>query len=189
MKILILSIVLLLQQKDDSARLWRNVGAYEGATPDDDRPLSAAQIEAIGKTLKTAKEFSECEDFESPDSVLQKLMFERLRISSNRETVLVEAGPGCLRGGQGANGSMWIVELNRGRVIVLASPAGGFEGYIYSVPVTANKGYRDIVVGWHDSAFEAGLMYFRFDGSQYRKLSQATARWDDDGKETIVPAK
>jgi len=84
---------------------------------------------------------------------------------------------------------MWIVQLNRGRVTVLASPAGGFEGYVYSVPITASRGYRDIVVGWHLSAFEAGLAYFRFDGTQYRKLSQDTARWDDDGHETITPSR
>ena len=84
---------------------------------------------------------------------------------------------------------MWIVQLNRGAVTVLASPAQEFEGYLYSVQASTNKGYRDIVVGWHSSASEIDLAWFRFDGIQYRKLSQATARWDDDGRETIVPNK
>ena len=190
MKILILSLTLLLQQRDDAASVWRRVGAYQGVTSRDDRDLSDAQVEAIIKKLKTEKEVSECEGFESTDSVLGQLQFQRLWLSSdNTEQVLVEAGPGCLRGGQGSNGAMWIVELKRGRVTVLASPAGGFVGYVYSVPITTGKGYRDIVVGWHLSASEAGLAYFRFDGTQYRKLSQATARWNDDGKQTIVPAK
>jgi len=189
MKILILGLVLLLQQEDDSASVWRSVGSYEGVTSGDDRPVSDAQAELIGKTLKTDEALKECEDFEAADSVVGKLRFKRLWLSSDKtETVLAEAGTGCLRGGQGSNGAMWIVALNRARVTVLASPAGGFEGYVYSVPITANKGYRDVVTGWHDSAFEAGLAYFRFDGIRYRKLSQATARWDDDGKETIIPS-
>jgi hypothetical protein len=190
MKILILSLVLLIQLKDDPASVWRNVGAYQGATPDDDRDLPDAQVAAIRKTLKTEKEILECQDSDSPDSVLGKLQFHRLKLSSEKtETILVQAGQGCLRGGQGSNGAMWIVKFNRGRVSVLASPATDFEGYIYSVPATTSKGYRDIVVGWHLSAFEAALAYFRFDGTQYRKLSQATARRDDDGKATIVPDK
>jgi hypothetical protein len=136
------------------------------------------------------KEVKECEDFESADSVLGNLRFQRLWLSSeNSETVLVEAGSGCLRGGQGSNGAMWIVQLNRGRVTLLASPAEGFEGYVYSVPITTGRGYRDIVVGWHLGASEVSLAYFRFDGAQYRKLSQATARFDDDGKETIAPSR
>jgi len=36
MKILILSLVLLLQQKDDSASVWRSVGTYQGVTSRDD---------------------------------------------------------------------------------------------------------------------------------------------------------
>ena len=188
MKALILSLVLLLQQKDDSANLWRGVGTYQGVTSRDDRDLSDAQVEAIIKKLKTEKEISQCEGFESADSVLGQLQFQRIGLSSdNTDQVLVEAGPGCLRGAQGSNGAMWIVELRRGRVIILASPAADFEGYVYSVPAASSKGYRDIVVGWHLSAVEAGLVYFRFDGTQYRKLSQATLRRDDDGKETIVP--
>ncbi len=189
MKVLILSLVLLLQQKDDPASVWRSVGAYEGGATEDDRPLSSAQVEAIRKTLKTDKEFMACGDSESADSLLQKLMFERLQISLNRETVLVEAGPGCLRGAQGANGPMWIVQINRGRITVLASPAEDFEGWIYSVQETGSKGCRDIVVGWHLSAFESTLGLFRFDGTRYRRLSLATLRRDDNGKETIVPNK
>jgi hypothetical protein len=187
MKILILSLVLLLQQKDDAASVWRSVGAYQGVTSRDDRDLSDTQVAAIRKKLKSDKEVVACGDFESADSVLERLEFQRVWLSSdNTQQVLVEAGPGC-RGG--ANGPMWIVQLNRGRVTVLASPAGGFEGYVYSVPITTSRGYRDIVVGWHDSASEAGLAYFRFDGTQYRKLSRVTARMDDNGKETLVLAK
>jgi hypothetical protein len=188
MKILILSLVLLLQQKDDSASVWRGVGAYRAVTLLDDRPLPSAQVDAIRKKLKTDERLN-CGDFESVDSVLEKLRFERISLSRNHETVLVEAGPGCLRGGQGSNGAMWIVEFNRGRVTVLASPALDFEGYVYAVPITTSRGYRDIVVGWHVSAFEAGLVYFRFDGTQYRKLSHATASRDEDDKVTIAPSR
>lgn len=189
MKVLVLSLVLLLQQKHDLDRIWPSVGAYRGTTVIDDRDLSDAQIQAITKTLKAAKEVSKCKDVESADSVLEKLTFERIELSSNHETVLVQAGPGCLRGGQGSNGAMWIFQLNRRGVTMLVSPAEDFGGYIYSVQTTASKGYRDIVRGWHLSASEASLAYFRFDGAQYRKLSQATARRDNNGKEGIVPAK
>jgi hypothetical protein len=141
------------------------------------------------KALKKDKQVAECRDEESADSVLQKLRFERIQLSSSGENVLVEAGPGCLRGGQGSNGAMWIVQLGRGNATVLASSAEGFEGYLYSVQATTSKGYRDIVLGWHMSASESGLACFRFDGTRYRTLSGATIRRDDDGNETITPAR
>lgn len=190
MKILILSVVLLLQQKNDSSNIWLNINAHQSVTFRDDRPVSAEEIAAIRKTLKTDKEVVLCDAFESIASVLGKLRFQRLSLSpDNAETVLVLAGPGCLRGGLGSNGAMWIVRLNRGRVTVLASPEEGFKGYIYAIPATSSKGYRDIVVGWHDSAFESGLVYFRFDGSEYHLLSRAKMKRDESGKETITPTR
>ena len=189
MKILFLSLVLLLQAKNEATSVWRSVGTYQGARPKDNHPLSAAQVEAIREALKKDEQVGECGDEESADSVLQKLRFERIQLSSNSEDVLVEAGPGCLRGGQGSNGAMWIVQLSRGNATVLASSAEGFEGYLYSVQATTSKGYRDIVLGWHGSARESGLTYFRFDGMRYRTLSGATLRRDDDGNETITPTR
>ena len=56
MKILILSLVLLLQQKDDPASVWRSVDAHRRVTSQDDRPLSGVQIEAIRKTLEKEEE-------------------------------------------------------------------------------------------------------------------------------------
>jgi hypothetical protein len=114
MKTLFLSLVLLLQAKNESTSVWRNVGTYQRTRPGDNRPLSAAQVEAVREALKKDEQLAECRDEESADSVLQKLRFERIQLSSSSENVLVEAGPGCLRGGQESYGAMWIVQLGRG---------------------------------------------------------------------------
>jgi len=189
MKILILSLILLLQAKDQSTTLWGNLHTYKSPGFSDDRPLSAAQLKTISEALRKEKYVAQCRSEESADSVLQKLRFKRIQLSPNRENVLVEAGAGCLRGGQGANGAMWIVQLGPGMATILASPAEGFDGWLYSVQTTASKGYRDIVLGWHISAREAGLGWFRFNGARYQRLSNATLKRDDNGNETVTPAK
>jgi hypothetical protein len=170
MKILILGLVLLLQAKDESTNVWRSLSTYQGANPVDDPALTATQIEAIREALKTDEQIVGCGPEESVASVLRKLRFKRIPLSSKSETALVEAGEGCLRGRQGSNGAMWIVQINRGIATVLASSAEGFEGWIYSIQATTSKGLRDIILGWHVSAREAGLTYFRFDGTRYRGL-------------------
>jgi hypothetical protein len=101
--------------------------------------------------------------------------------------LLIEAGRGCARGGQGSNGAMWLIRFDGLKPTLLASPQEGFNGWLYSVEPKASNGYRDVVLGWHMSAFEADLSYFRFDGKSYRRISSATFRADDDGTQKIIP--
>jgi hypothetical protein len=92
--------------------------------------------------------------------------------------ILAEAGMGCARGGQGANGAMWIVALDEPEPVLLAAPDNGFEGWLYSVRPSRSYGYRDVVLGWHWSAFETGLKYFQFDGKSYQCIGSAERNVD-----------
>ena len=82
---------------------------------------------------------------------------------------------------------MWLIRFDGTHPTLLASPQQRFNGWLYSVEPTTGNGYRDIVLGWHMSAFEADLSYFRFDGKSYRNISSATFRDDEDGTERIIP--
>jgi hypothetical protein len=84
---------------------------------------------------------------------------------------------------------MWVVQLSNDKASVLASPDEGFNGWLYAVQPSSNKGYKDIVLGWHMSSREAGLSYFRFDGIRYNLLSGADMKWDDSGNATITPVE
>ena len=91
------------------------------------------------------------------------------------------------RGGQGANGAMWVIRLDGVAPALLATPEQ-FSGWLFLVQPTQSHGYPDIVLGWHMSAREATLNYFRFDGRQYGRLGTASLLFDDDGNAKIVPA-
>jgi hypothetical protein len=118
---------------------------------------------------------------------LNNLSYETIPLSPQVKVLLVEAGRGCARGGQGSNGAMWLIRFDGLKPTLLASPQQGFNGWIYSVEPTTSSGYRDIVLGWHMSAFEADLSYFRFDGKFYRAIGSATFREDEDGTQRIIP--
>jgi hypothetical protein len=107
----------------------------------------------------------------------------------NGKVLLVEAGSGCGRGGQGSNGAMWIVRFEGARPVLLATPKQGFNGWLYAVQASASHGLHDIVLGWHMGAFETGLAYFRFDGAHYTQISTAELIPDDDGNSKIVPER
>ncbi len=108
-------------------------------------------------------------------------------VAARREVLLVEAGEGCARGGQGSNGAMWLIRFDGGKPTLLASPEDDFGGWLYSVQPTQSHGYRDVVLGWHMSAREAPLCYFRYDGKSYHLIGTAILRGDENGNETIVP--
>jgi len=56
------------------------------------------------------------------------------------------------------------------------------------VEPTVSSGYRDIILGWHMSAFEQILTYCRFNGRLYAAIGSATLRFDrETGKPTLVP--
>jgi len=152
--------------------------------PIDLRPAEVDAIKAILKSRSQRDPWQSCiDDVTWVDAV----SFSAATLSPTRKTVLIEAGAGCARGGQGANGAMWIVELNGLHARLLASPKEDFSGWPYAIQPSGEHGYRDIVVGWHMSAAEADLTYFRFDGRSYRKIGSASLVDDGHGGSKIVP--
>ena len=100
---------------------------------------------------------------------------------------LVEAGPGCARSGQGANGAMWVVRLEGRLAIILGGPEDGFEGYFYSIEPTASKRYRDIILGFHLGAAETGLGYYRFDSKSYHQIGSAILGRNGHDQWEVIP--
>ena len=117
----------------------------------------------------------------------QALTFADLPVSETGKTLLVEPGAGCARGGQGSNGAMWVVHFEGQKPVLLATPKQEFNGWLYSIQSTSSHGLRDLVVGWHMSAAETDLSYFRFDGKLYRLISTAKLTPDAEGKGKIFP--
>ncbi len=150
--------------------------------------LRPAELRAIKAILKSPSQRDPWESCFNDITWVDAVTFSAATLSPTRKTVLVEAGAGCARGGQGANGAMWIVELNGTHARLLASPKEDFSGWPYSVQPSGAHSYRDIVVGWHMSAAEADLTYFRFDGRYYRKIGSASLVDDDHGGSKIVPS-
>jgi hypothetical protein len=79
------------------------------------------------------------------------------------------------------------VQLDGPNPAVLASPDHGFNGWIFSVQSSASHGYKDLVLGWHMSAFEAGLNYLRFNGKWYEPIGSATLTTDENDHSLIKP--
>ncbi|HME06910.1 MAG TPA: hypothetical protein VKG25_07665 [Bryobacteraceae bacterium] len=127
-----------------------------------------------------------CAAFPS-DEWLTNLSYSIVPVTSGREVWLVEAGEGCARGGQGSNGAMWLIRFDGGKPVLLASPEEDFGGYLYSIQDTRSHGYKDLVLGWHMSANEADLTYFRFDGRTYHLIATATCEFDESGVARITP--
>jgi hypothetical protein len=88
--------------------------------------------------------------------------------------VYVSPDGGCLRGGQGANASLWLVDTSGGRLHLIATPQQGFEGWGLAIQPHISHRLHDIVTAWHMSASETRLTYLRFDGTLYRTISQTS---------------
>jgi hypothetical protein len=86
--------------------------------------------------------------------------------------VFVSPGTGCLRGGQGSNASLWLVDISGGRFRMIATPDQGFAGWGPAIQPHISHGLHDIVTRSHLSAFETRLAYLRFDGTLYRVISR-----------------
>ena len=66
-----------------------------------------------------------------------------------------------------------MVQFKADKLSFLATPQENFNGWLYSIEPTTSHGFQDLVLGWHLSAGEAILSYFRFDGKSYRLLGKA----------------
>lgn len=149
---------------------------------------SAAHLKAITALLRRGDKDGEWEcEGHAREKMIQGLTYKAIPIAENQQVILAEAGAGCARGGQGSNGAMWLIRFDGARAVLMASPKGGFGGWLYSIQPTTSHGYRDIVLGWHMSAFESELTYFRFDGRSYASVGRATRTEDDNDQVSIVP--
>jgi hypothetical protein len=190
--ILILILILLLTSSSLPAQttLWSQVSTTYNAPKTLRVNLTRNETQSIRTLLRSPaqRDIWACGDDpdQDPDWV-NDVFFSTISLARGHKTLLVEAGPGCGRGGQGANGAMWIVEFHGSKPTLLATPAQNFNGWLYSIQHTSHSDYDDIVLGWHMSAFETGLSYFRFNGRSYRAIASATLKIDDDGKGTIIP--
>jgi hypothetical protein len=81
---------------------------------------------------------------------------------------------------------MWVIRFDGNTPALLATPKE-FSGWLFSVGPSSSHGYPDIVLGWHMSAAEANLSYFRFDGKSYHSIGTATLQTDDQENQKIVP--
>lgn len=175
------------------ADLWSRVSTQRDIHRIQPATLSTGQLESFARLLRKQKpdDLWDCESSQM-DELIKGLTFETIPISENRQMLLAEAGSGCARGGQGANGAMWLIRFegpDGATPILLATPKE-FSGWLYSVQPAMSHGYPDIVLGWHMSAAEAALSYFRFDGKSYHLLSTASLLSDGDNQTAkIVPAK
>jgi hypothetical protein len=82
---------------------------------------------------------------------------------------------------------MWVIRLHGRKLSFLATPQQQFNGWLYSIQPATSHGFRDLVVGWHVSAAETGLSYFRFDGTSYQRISTATQITVENSAVKIIP--
>ncbi len=185
---ILLAIALCAQCLSAQSDLWSHVKTSPSLRIEK-VTLSQSRQESIVQLLKGRASLDGWGCESDTDAWLKNLIYETIPLLPRVRVFLVEAGSGCARSGQGANGAMWLIRFDGTKPILLASPEDAFNGWIHSVQPATSNGYRDIVVGWHISAAEAGLTYFRFDGKTYSRIDFATLRTDDQDVTTIVPVK
>ena len=151
--------------------------------------LSDARQAAVRRLLRQNKTSIgwECEGDDALNEMLKGLTYKNIPLSDAQPVLLVEADAGCARGGQGSNGAMWLVRFDADTPVLMATPKGGFDGWLFSIEPSSSHGYRDIILGWHMGASEGGLNYFRFDGKTYRGIGSASYTVGDDDHLKIVP--
>ena len=175
----------LSPQQDE---IWRHVNVSTRTPQLKSIALSPKQLVVVRKALAARVRLDNwpCAQGDEPDWV-NKVTFEELPISSTEQAVLAQAGMGCARGGQGANGAMWVLQFKGDKLAFLATPQQEFNGWLYSVQPTSSHGFRDLVLGWHVGAGESNLSYFRFDGKSYHLLGRAQLLFDEQYVGKIVP--
>jgi len=176
------------------ADLWSRVSTQRDIHRIQPATLSTGQLESFARLLRKQKpdDLWDCESSQM-DELIKGLIFETIPISENRQMLLVQAGRGCARGGQGANGAMWLIRFtgpDGTTPTILATPEE-FSGWLFSVQPTMSHGYPDLVLGWHTGGpVEASLSYFRCDAKSYHRIGTASLLSDDDNQTAkIVPAK
>ena len=166
--------------------IWQHVRTEKGAISLKPMTLTATQLANIKRALNGREQLDVESCASEEHNWVEKVSFEELPVSDAGMALLVEAGAGCARGGQGANGAMWVVRLDGDKVSFLATPEQSFDGFLYTIQPATSHGLRDLVLGWHISGSETGLGYFSFDGTSYRCVGKAELYVDGDGTRKIV---
>jgi hypothetical protein len=163
--------------------IWEGVSAEYDPPKLDTANLTHAQKEAVASLLRKTGATGgwDCGGDQLND-LIAGLQISEFPAGAGKKVVLVEAGEGCARGGQGSNGAMWLVSLDSGKPRIVASPKDGFSGWIFTI--RAREPYPDVVLGWHMGADESYLNYLRFDGKRYRVLGHGALEGDSD---KIIP--
>jgi hypothetical protein len=182
----ILLFVYLLYSSPAQADLWQNVRDHDPMLRPKTYAPSQAQLVRVKKALAARVRLDKWCGQDDREWT-ENLEFEELPVSVTEKIVLVEAGPGCARGAQGANGAMWLIRFQADKFSFLATPQQQFNGWLYSIQQTTSHGLRDLVLGWHMGGLECGLTYFRFDGKSYQRIATATQTTDPNGAEKIIP--
>ena len=183
----VLALVLSGSTALAQAGLWSHVPTEPTSRHLQPAILTGDQLKSFANFLRHQRPGSiwECEGPDL-DELIKGLTFETIPLPG-ANLVLAEAGAGCARGGQGANGAMWVIRFDGAKPTLLATPSE-LSGWIFSILPTLSHGYPDIVTGWLMSATEAGLSYMRFDGKSYRSISSARLVSDENEDTKIVPA-
>jgi hypothetical protein len=189
----LLALLLTVSTLGAQTTLWKHVTNVYNPPKTPRAELTRVELAAVRNLLRSPahRDVWLCDEEENTDWV-NGLFFSSIILAPGHKTILVEPGAGaeCARGGQGSNGAMWIVEFHRSKPTLLASPKQSFGGWLYSVQPNPHSVYSDIVLGWHMSAFESDLTYFRFNGHSYNSIGSAILKFDEgggDGKGTLTP--
>src|ERR1700733_11755979 len=91
------------------AGIWAGVDTErpDGMTPP--ATLSDSQQDGVRRVIHSHAKLDgleECDELEPNGEWSKKLQFESIPVTATRQVILAEAGVGCARGGQGANGAM-----------------------------------------------------------------------------------
>ncbi|WP_353068277.1 hypothetical protein RBB75_12590 [Tunturibacter empetritectus] len=172
--VLIVCCVTALHAQDEG--LWRDFRFDDLHAKTNAARLGKSQINSIWRLLREQIKNDTCTP-EDTQAVLKGLTFDEVPLKENSHVVRATAGIGCERGGQGANGGMWLFQVEGGKVQFL----GGLSGWGMAVQRAEISGFHDFVTGWHMSGRETGLSYYRFDGKVYKSIGGTSAFGDDNG--------
>src|SRR5580658_4984390 len=110
---LLIALVFSTSAAVAQADLWSHVSPQAGPQLLKPASLSDAQLKSFAHLLRQQKpeEIWDCEATDLND-LIKGLRFESIPIATQQNLVLAEAPAGCARGGQGANGAMWVIRFN-----------------------------------------------------------------------------
>lgn len=182
--VLVFSAAAAVAQQD----IWSHVNPHSDTPQLATANVSDSRLAAIHRLLREHRRSIgwECGG-DQINELLKGLTFENIPLSAAHDVLLVEAGAGCARGGQGSNGAMWLVSFEGDTPLLIATPKDGFNGWLFAIQPSTSHGYRDIILGWHMGAAEGNLNYLKFDGKSYRGVGSASYTVDDNDNMKIVP--